>query len=207
MFCINRPQADPTGWIGAGIMIVFAAVAGYRWQATGLLFFALTMFRDVVAAGYLLTRRPPVGAQVARANGRGIALLAYVSSLIPLFYFGPVEDVSQGLQLASDFLIIGGYALSTLALLELGRSFGVSPANRGRVASGVYRLMSHPMYIGYALAELGLVFLNPWNWFLYVSASALYVARALFEFRILRLPSKKIARPSSGILGQADARQ
>jgi len=144
------------------------------------------MFRDVLAAGFLLTRRPSVGAKVTGTRGRGLAMLAYVSSAIPLFYFGPVGEVSPGLRLASDFLIIGGYALATLALIELGRSFGVSPANRGWVASGVYRWTSHPMYVGYAMAELGLVFLNQWNAGIFVISSGLYFFRATVELRVFR---------------------
>lgn len=181
---VNRPQADPTGWIGAALMIGFAAVAGYRWHTTGLLFFALTMFRDVLAAGLLVTRRPVVGAQIAGARDRGAALLAYISSAIPLFYFGSVGELPTWLRLASETLVIGGYALATLALIELGRSFGVSPANRGWVASGVYRLTSHPMYVGYALAELGLVVLNPWNAGICVVALGLYAVRAALESRV-----------------------
>ncbi len=199
MIRVNRPQADPTGWIGAGLMIGFAAVAGYRWNTTGLLFFVLTMFRDVLAAGFLVTRRPVVGVQIASAPGRGVALLAYVSSAIPLFYFGPVGEVALGLRLASEILVIAGYTLATLALIELGRSFGVSPANRGWVASGVYRLTRHPMYVGYALAELGLVVLNPWNAGIYVLALGLYAARTAVENRVFD-EGKSIPLTQKGIL-------
>lgn len=80
-----------------------------------------------------------------------------------------------------DVLIVTGYALSSIALLELGRSFGVAPANRGRVGSGIYRVMRHPMYFGYGMAELGLVIMNTANAPLFAFSVGLYWLRARWE--------------------------
>lgn len=187
MIRVNRPQADPTGWIGAGLMIGFAAVAGYRWHTTGLLFFALTMFRDVLAAGFLVTRWPVVGGQIAGARSRGVAMLAYVSSAIPLFYFGPAGEMATGLRLASEILVIAGYALATLALIELGRSFGISPANRGLIKGGIYRHFRHPMYVGYCIAEAGLCLINFYNAILLPVSLLFYFLRSKREQSALAL--------------------
>ena len=32
--------------------------------------------------------------------------------------------------------------------ISIGRSFGLIPANRGIVSSGLYRLVRHPIYLG-----------------------------------------------------------
>jgi protein-S-isoprenylcysteine O-methyltransferase Ste14 len=63
----------------------------------------------------------------------------------------------------------GGLVLVTLAaclsfasLLGLGRCFGVWPALRGLAKRGSYRLVRHPMYLAYALADIGYN-LQEWN--------------------------------------------
>lgn len=63
----------------------------------------------------------------------------------------------------------GGFLLVTLAaclslssLLSLGRRFGVYPALRGLVTRGPYRLVRHPMYLAYVIADIGYN-LQEWN--------------------------------------------
>ena len=63
----------------------------------------------------------------------------------------------------------GGLALVTVAaclnfasLLSLGKWFGVWPALRGLATKGPYRLVRHPMYLAYMLADIGYN-LQEWN--------------------------------------------
>lgn len=65
---------------------------------------------------------------------------------------------------------VGGLVLVTLAaflslasLLTLGRSFGVWPALRGLVKKGPYRLVRHPIYLSYLIADIGYN-LQEWNY-------------------------------------------
>lgn len=48
-----------------------------------------------------------------------------------------------------------GLTLSLLAKLYLNRSFGLIAANRGVKIKGPYRLVRHPMYLGYIVTEAG----------------------------------------------------
>jgi protein-S-isoprenylcysteine O-methyltransferase Ste14 len=63
----------------------------------------------------------------------------------------------------------GGLVLVTLAaflsfasLFSLGRWFGVWPALRGLETRGAYRIVRHPMYLAYLLADIGYN-LQEWN--------------------------------------------
>jgi len=52
--------------------------------------------------------------------------------------------------------------LSFTSLATLGRRFGVRPALRGLVTNGPYRLVRHPMYLAYVVADIGYN-LQEWN--------------------------------------------
>jgi protein-S-isoprenylcysteine O-methyltransferase Ste14 len=45
--------------------------------------------------------------------------------------------------------------LSIASLFSLGRRFGVFPALRGLITKGPYRLVRHPMYLAYVIADIG----------------------------------------------------
>jgi protein-S-isoprenylcysteine O-methyltransferase Ste14 len=59
-------------------------------------------------------------------------------------------------------LLVLAACLSLASLLTLGRSFGVWPAVRGLTTKGPYRLVRHPMYLAYVLADIGYN-LQEWN--------------------------------------------
>jgi protein-S-isoprenylcysteine O-methyltransferase Ste14 len=162
-------------YFGSAMMIGFGALAFYRWQQTQLIFFLLLVLRDF-AAGYFFIKRKPAQAKAALFS----SALAYVSSAIPLLYFGPV-GVSKSLFLISDLLSIVGFLMVVFATLELGTSIGISPANRGLVRSGIYKYLRHPMYTGYVLSEFGLTLVNPFNVILLLASMMLYFYRAKKE--------------------------
>jgi protein-S-isoprenylcysteine O-methyltransferase Ste14 len=59
-------------------------------------------------------------------------------------------------------LVILAAGLSLASLLTLGRRFGVRPALRGLETGGPYRLVRHPMYLAYLIADIGYN-LQEWN--------------------------------------------
>ena len=57
-----------------------------------------------------------------------------------------------------------GLAIVIAGKMTLGRSFGLMPANRGIVSSGVYRIVRHPIYLGYLITHVAFIFANPSAW-------------------------------------------
>jgi protein-S-isoprenylcysteine O-methyltransferase Ste14 len=82
-----------------------------------------------------------------------------------------------------------GLIIVLLGKLSLGRSFGLAPANRGVVSTGVYRLVRHPIYLGYLITHVGFLVANPagWNLIVLASSDTALLLRALCEERTLAL--------------------
>lgn len=161
-------------------MFIFALVAGYRWHTTGLIFYALLILRDLTAAWFLISRKPSLD----KADSKLTSTLAYVSSAWPFIYLNSLNSLPHA-GIISSILAIFGFTLSTLALFDLGSSFGVSPANRGAVRTGLYKYIRHPMYSGYVIAEFGFVLLNPFNLIIWIISVGLYFTRTKLEDRVL----------------------
>lgn len=172
----NHYRTDPSAWVGSIVMFSFASIAAFKWLQTGAVFFALLVLRDLVAVYFLLIRN-----QAASKSCGIMDFISYLSCAIPFLYLPADHFHSLISANSASVLAIVGFSLSTLALFDLGKSFGVTPANRGKVSTGVYRLLSHPMYMGYALAEFGFILLNPLNAVIYCVSIGLYIFRARKE--------------------------
>jgi protein-S-isoprenylcysteine O-methyltransferase Ste14 len=133
-------------------------------HATGLLLVAsealvvvLTMFRRSAASvdrsfrARALTLLATFGPPLVRP-GAGVSPIA--------------PDVATVLISAVGLMIV------IFGKVSLGRSFGLTPANRGVVSSGVYRIVRHPIYLGYLITHVGFVLANPLNWNFVVLAAA-----------------------------------
>ncbi len=77
-------------------------------------------------------------------------------------------------------LVMLAAALSLVSLLTMGKLFGVRPALRGLVTKGPYRLVRHPMYLSYVLADIGYN-LQEWN---FVTLLLVLVGWASLVYRI-----------------------
>lgn len=80
-----------------------------------------------------------------------------------------------------------GLAIVIAGKVTLGRSFGLMPANRGVVSSGVYRLVRHPIYLGYLITHVAFLFANPSpsNIVVLVAADTALLLRAVCEEQTL----------------------
>jgi protein-S-isoprenylcysteine O-methyltransferase Ste14 len=116
--------------------------------------------QHLLVLGIALTRPPPEvqdrsllsSAAVVIAYGYPYAQVVYLR-WVP----GNLAWPAGGL-----VLVTLGACLSFASFLSLGRRFGIWPALRGLATRGPYRLVRHPMYLAYVLADIGYN-LQEWN--------------------------------------------
>ena len=98
---------------------------------------------------------------------------AHVAALLP-------QSLTVGLSAAGLAIVIAGK-------ITLGRSFGLMPANRGVVSSGLYRMVRHPIYLGYLITHVAFLLATPsaWNVAALLAADAALLARAVCEEQTL----------------------
>jgi protein-S-isoprenylcysteine O-methyltransferase Ste14 len=85
-------------------------------------------------------------------------------------------------------LQFAGTGFEIYAKVFLGRSFGIVAADRGIVVGGPYRIVRHPIYLGYFVTHVGFLLTNwsPRNIALYIVIYFFQISRILAEERILR---------------------
>lgn len=82
----------------------------------------------------------------------------------------PGASADTILVLAGELVTVAACAWLLVAVLALGRCFGVLPEVRGLVTEGPYRFVRHPVYLGELGACAGLVLAAPSLWNLGVAA-------------------------------------
>jgi protein-S-isoprenylcysteine O-methyltransferase Ste14 len=118
------------------------------------------VLQHLLVLGIALTRRPPeVKDHSLPASAAVIIAYAYPYAQVVYLRWLPGEPAwpTGGL-----VLVTLAAFLSIASLLSLGRRFGVFPALRGLMTRGPYRLVRHPMYLAYVIADIGYN-LQEWN--------------------------------------------
>ena len=100
----------------------------------------------------------------------------------------PAAVAALAPEMATVLLSATGLSVVIAGKLSLGRSFGLMPANRGVVSTGLYRLVRHPIYMGYLVTHAGFAAANPtiWNLAMLVGADLALMWRAVCEEHTLQ---------------------
>jgi protein-S-isoprenylcysteine O-methyltransferase Ste14 len=153
-----------------------------HWRRTGDpkgICFAIQEVAVVIVA---LGRRSPIEVSRRPLDWVCAALGSYAVLLLR-----PTGTSPVALTTAGTVLQIGGGLCAALCIFQLGRSFGVVPANRGITSTGMYAVVRHPLYAAYAVATTGYLLAAPtaWNFSVVLTAMALQVRRMLAEEAVL----------------------
>jgi protein-S-isoprenylcysteine O-methyltransferase Ste14 len=158
------------------VIVMFSMMAirfGGDFLATGRLNGLLLLVSEALVVALTVIRRS--AATVDRS------MRARVLTALPLLQ--PSHLPALAPELLTVALSAVGLGVVIAGKVTLGRSFGLMPANRGVVSSGVYQLVRHPIYLGYLVTHVAFLVANPggWNILALVAADAALMARAVCE--------------------------
>ncbi len=132
----RKEKASWGDYLGLAFFSFATVISGLAaWSHPTLLAWLSVLHNGLLAVLYSI-RRPAV-----KADPSGL-VLGLLAAGLPLASY---PDVVPAWLLPFG---LAGYALTMWALLALGKSFGIGPADRGLVKHGPYRIVRHPMYLG-----------------------------------------------------------
>lgn len=111
---------------------------------------AIWIIGALIMGVFSLVRLPPKTAMVTIP-----AIAASAGMLVIPCLMRPVAPSVGMLAIAGIALELVGVALSQIARIYMGRSFGILPANRGLVSKGPFSSVRHPIYLGWLILTIG----------------------------------------------------
>jgi len=143
------------------------------------------VLQHLLVLGIALTRRSPVVQDLSLSSIASV-VVAYAYPYAQVMYLRWVPG-DPAWPTGGLVLVTLAACLSLASLFSLGKRFGVFPALRGLATRGPYRLVRHPMYLAYVLADIGYN-LQEWNFgtaLLVITGWASLLYRIHAEERIL----------------------
>jgi protein-S-isoprenylcysteine O-methyltransferase Ste14 len=170
-----------------GMFTLMAIRMGQNYVDTGRLTGLLLLLSEALVVVLTVFRRPAVAVdRTLRARlltttalfGPPLVRPTAITPLVP-------DAVTVAISMVGLLVVIAGK-------VSLGRSFGLIPANRGIVSTGLYRVVRHPIYLGYLITHVAFLFSNPtaWNITLLVTTDLALLLRAVCEEKTLALDAE-----------------
>ena len=174
----------------AAIVVLFSMMAvrfGADFLSTGRVTGLLLLVSEVLVVLLTVMRRS--AATVDRSMRA--RLLTALSTLGPPL----LQPAHVGALLPQSVTVavsVAGLAIVIAGKMTLGRSFGLMPANRGVVSSGIYRVVRHPIYLGYLITHVAFLFATPsaWNIAALLAVDSALLMRAVCEEQTLSRDSQ-----------------
>jgi protein-S-isoprenylcysteine O-methyltransferase Ste14 len=168
-----RPHVSRISGRTIGDLVLFGVTLAelallFRLTPTFTLTDWIYVSQHLLVLGIALTRRPPQAQDHSLWTSSAV-LVAYTYPYAQVAYLRWVPGDSAWAE-GGLVLVTLAACLSAASLITMRRWFGVRPALRGLATTGPYRLVRHPMYLAYLLADIGYN-LQEWN-----SGTALMVA-------------------------------
>jgi protein-S-isoprenylcysteine O-methyltransferase Ste14 len=168
-------------FIGALFLALALRIAANSLQ-TGRVTGLLLVANEALVVILMIMRRP-----TADVDRRWLVRVVAALSIVGPPLVRPSTTSAGGEDVATAMLSAVALAFVVVSKLTLGRSFGLVPANRGVVCSGPYRVVRHPIYLGYLITNVGFLIANPlaWNFLIFGIADTALFVRAVYEERTL----------------------
>jgi protein-S-isoprenylcysteine O-methyltransferase Ste14 len=116
--------------------------------------------QNILVLGISLTRRRPIAQDQSWPTSLAVAV-SYSYPYAQVIYLNSMPGYVAWPAAGAVLVTLSAF-LSLSALLSIGKLFGVRPAMRGLTVKGPYRLVRHPMYLAYFVADIGYQ-LQEWN--------------------------------------------
>jgi protein-S-isoprenylcysteine O-methyltransferase Ste14 len=165
----------------SGLFVVLATRIAGEYMQTGHLTGLMLLVSELLVVVLTVVRRKAV-----TVDRRWQARVVAAASIVLVPFIRPTGGAAVP-DLYTALVSAGGLAVIIAGKMTLGRSFGLMPAHRGLVCSGIYGLVRHPIYAGYLVTHAAFFVAHPSAWnlaVLGVSDFALLV-RATYEERTL----------------------
>ena len=169
-------------YVLASVFVFFTYRMIHGYVETGSPVTLIYLVDQLVVLAFILIRRPPKDLSLRVDDW----FVGFAGTFLAIL-IGPPGGNAIAAPVVVVALLGIGFLIHLSAKLALRRSFGVVAANRGVKASGPYRLVRHPMYLGYIVSQLGILLAGPTaaNVAVVAACWALYVFRIVAEERVL----------------------